>query len=121
MRIEPSTGVASLASAGHPPVIHIGAQEAELVAPTGPLLYLDPDSQYQVARIEITPGETVILFSDGVADVQRTRDGLPEPQALADMLLAEGGVAQRSADLAIGFGDPDPVDDQSVVVILRRR
>lgn len=121
MRIEPSTGIVSFSSAGHPPVIHIGPQKADLVAPTGPLLYLDPESKYQVASIEMTPGDTLIMFSDGVADVQRSRDGLPEPQALADMLLAEGGVPQRSADLAIGFGDADPSDDQSVVVVFRRR
>jgi hypothetical protein len=121
MRIEPAAGLASISSAGHPPIIHIGPQHAELVAPTGPLVYLDPDSKYQVATIEMAPGDTLILFSDGVADVQRTRDGLPEPQALADMLVAEGGVPERSADLSIGFGDADPTDDQSVVVIYRRR
>ncbi|HEY5891245.1 MAG TPA: PP2C family protein-serine/threonine phosphatase [Acidimicrobiia bacterium] len=120
MRIDPATGIVSFSSAGHPPVIHIGPQAVELVAPTGPLLYLDPDSKYQVASIEMTPGDTLIMFSDGVADVQRTRDGLPEPQALADMLLAEGGVPQRSADLTIGFGEADPSDDQSVVVVFRR-
>lgn len=120
MRIDPQTGVAEVSSAGHPPVIHIGTQEAELVSPTGPLLYLDPESKYQIAQIDVTRGDTLVLFSDGVADVQRDRDGLPEPQALADMLLAEGGVAARSADLTLAFGDPDPDDDQTVVVVYRK-
>jgi hypothetical protein len=119
MRIDVKTGEAFVASAGHPPIIHIGPQRAELVAPTGPLLYLDPESKYQISTIQVTPGDSLVLFSDGIADVQRTRDGLPEPQALADMLLAEGGVVERSADLTLGFGEPEPTDDQSVVVLVR--
>lgn len=119
LKVDPDTGSAFLASAGHPPAIHIGAQDVELIKPPGPLLYLDRDSVYETAEFELSMGDTVVIFSDGIADVQKTRDGLPEPAALADMLLAEGGVAERSADLVIGFGDADPTDDQSVVVIFR--
>lgn len=119
LKVDPATGEAALASAGHPPAIHIGTQNAELVKPPGPLLYLNRDSIYESTEFQVSPGDTVVLFSDGVADVQRTRDGLPEPDALADMLLAEGGVAERSADLVIGFGEADPTDDQSVVVVFR--
>ncbi len=119
VRLDPATGRAIVASAGHPPTIHIGTQKAELIEPTGPLLYLDPQSVYTHAEIDLAPGDALVLYSDGVADVQRSRDGLSEPEALADMLLAEGGLAERSADLVLGFGDPDPEDDQTVVVIYR--
>lgn len=118
-KIDPMTGAVSLASAGHPPAIFIGPQEAELVESTGPLLYLDPDTEYGEVRFELAHGDVLVLISDGIADVQRVRDGLPEPRLLADLLLAEGGMAARTADLVIGFADSEPVDDQSALVIRR--
>lgn len=117
LRVNPDTGEAAIATAGHPPVIHIDAQRADLIPPTGPLLFLDKSSSYHQTTITINPGDSLILFSDGVADVQKTRNGLPEPRALADMLLAEGGVAARSAELTLGFGEAEPGDDQSVIVV----
>lgn len=44
---------------------------------------------------------TLVVVSDGVADVQRTRNGQPETEVLADAMLGEGGVAARTAELAI--------------------
>ena len=62
---------------------------------------------------------SLVAFSDGVADVQVERYGKTEPEMLADMLLAEGGQATRTADLVLGFARPQPRDDQTVVVIRR--
>ena len=119
-KIEPSSGEVSLASAGHPPAIYVGSQESELIESTGPLLYLDTDSEFGEVRFALAPGETLVLVSDGIVDVQRMRNGRPEPNVLADALLSEGGVATRTAELVIGFADPEPSDDQSALVVRRR-
>lgn len=116
VRLVPSAGTAEVASAGHPPAIWVGTQEARLVGPTGPLLYLDPDSAYGETEIRFGPGDTIVLMSDGVADVQKERDGRSEPQVIAELLLTEGGVAARTADLVLGFAAADPTDDQTVLV-----
>lgn len=119
IKVDSTSGNAQLASAGHPPVIHLATQTASLFGPTGPLLFLHPDATYSNSSLELATGDALVLFSDGVADVQRQYHGLPEPEALADMLLAEGGVTTRTAELVLGFADPEPSDDQSVVVIVR--
>lgn len=116
VRVIPSTGRARVASAGHPPAIWVGTQETRLLEPTGPLLYLDPDSTYGETDIGIDVGDTIVLMSDGVADVQKQRRGRSEPLVLADLLLAEGGVAARTADLVLGFAEPEPSDDQTVLI-----
>lgn len=120
VNLDPRSGAVSLASAGHPAAIFVGTQTAELIEATGPLLYLEPDTTYGEVRFELTPGDALVLISDGVADVQRTRRGRSEPEVLADRLLAEGGVAARTADLVIGFAQTEPTDDQSVLVIRRK-
>lgn len=117
--LAPDTGEVQLCSAGHPPVIVVGTQKVSLKGPTGPLLYLDSSSKYQQEHFSLAAGDTLVAFSDGVADVQVLKNGQTEPELLADMLLAEGGNAARTADLVLGFASPEPTDDQSVVVIRR--
>lgn len=117
--LEPESGDLVFAAAGHPPMIHIATQTADLLGPTGPLLFLDPDAEYEQLEMQLSAGDTVVIFSDGVADVQVVTNGRTEPEQLADALLAEGGVASRTADLVLGFGEGDPTDDQSVVVLRR--
>lgn len=120
VKLDPTSGAVQLASAGHPPAIYMSSQEAELIESTGPLLYLDSESEFGEVRFELAPGETLVLVSDGIADVQRMRGGRPEPEVLADALLLEGGVATRTAELVIGFAEPEPSDDQSALVIRRK-
>lgn len=119
IRVDPNSGFTEMASAGHPPVIHVSTQNATLIGPTGPLLFLHTTASYENSGLELAPGDALILYSDGVADVQRRFRGLPEPEALADLLLAEGGITARTAELVLGFADPEPSDDQTVVVIGR--
>jgi hypothetical protein len=119
VRLDPTSGRVKLCSAGHPPAIVVGEQEASLKAPTGPLLYLRHSMLYEEHEFVLAPGHILIAFSDGVADVQMTRDGLTEPESLAELLAAEGGSAARTADLVLGFADSDETDDQTVVVIRR--
>lgn len=121
LRLDPETGRVLLSSAGHPPAIVVSEQQAQLKSPTGPLLYLEHASLYEEHEFGLDPGDTLVAFSDGIADVQRTVSGRTEPDILADLLLAEGGVAARSADLVLGFADPSPSDDQTVVVLRRQR
>ena len=117
--LEPTTGRLTLALAGHPPVIRVGAQGVELHGPTGPLLFLDGAATCGELDVEVQTGDTLVFFSDGVADVQSQSGGRTEPEQLADMLLTERGSAAQTADLVIGYGDKAPSDDQSVVVIRR--
>ena len=119
LTLEQETGEVRLCSAGHPPLIVVGSLGVELKQPTGPLLYLDVSSAFDEVRFALANGDTLVAFSDGVADVQVSRSGRTEPELLADMLLAEGGNAARTADLVLGFAAPEPSDDQTVVVIRR--
>lgn len=112
-------GDVRLCSAGHPPVIVVESQEATMHLPTGPLLYLDPQAQYDEEHFSIAPGDAIVAFSDGVADVQVLSNGQTEPEVLADMLVAERGTAVRTAELVLGFAPSEPTDDQTVVVVRR--
>ena len=117
--LDPKSGEVHMCSAGHPPVILVGAHEVSLHRPTGPLLYLGSQSEYEETSFEMSIGDSVVAFSDGVADVQVVKNERTEPELLADMLLAEGGETARTADLVLGFAESEPSDDQTVMVIRR--
>jgi hypothetical protein len=121
VRLEPESGQVRLCSAGHPPAIVVSGKQATLKAPTGPLLYLQHSLLYEEHEFALDVGDSMVVFSDGVADVQRTRDGLTEPESLATLLAAEESAATRTADLVLAFGGADTADDQTVVVIRRSR
>lgn len=108
------------ASAGHPPAVLTTVQAAHLLESTGPILFeAGGPTAWVESSLPFTPGDTLVMFSDGVADVQKERGGLPEPHRLAEILLAEGGDAERTAQLTLGFGEPSPKDDQTVIVVRR--
>lgn len=119
LRLDPHTGQVRLCSAGHPPAIVVGGQETTLMAPTGPLLYLQHSMLYEEHEFALAAGDTLVTFSDGVADVQVSRDGRTEPETLAAFLASEAGPATRTADLVLGFAAIDKHDDQTVMVIRR--
>lgn len=118
--LDMADGQVSLVSAGHPPVIVVGNQRTELkTAHIGPLLYLEADSKFEQERFRIAPGETLVAFSDGVADVQLAEKGRTQPERLAEQLQGGAVTASRTAEMVLGFASPEPVDDQTVVVVRR--
>ena len=63
------TGKGRLASAGHPPCIHsCGDKPARTLARTGPALGLDKNASYEEHEFQLSPGERLMLYTDGVLE-----------------------------------------------------
>ena len=66
---NPDTHVLRWARAGHlPPVLVRGGTAAELPLPGGVLLGMDPDAGYEEATQSLRPGDTLLLFTDGLIE-----------------------------------------------------
>src|SRR5438105_3323571 len=64
---NPDTSVLLPARAGHlPPVLVRGQTACELPLPGGVLLGMDPDATYEEATQPLEPGDTLLLFTDGL-------------------------------------------------------
>ncbi|HEX8913115.1 MAG TPA: PP2C family protein-serine/threonine phosphatase [Humisphaera sp.] len=82
--IDPETGLAEISSAGHPPPLMAGpdGRIAAVQADSGLVLGVDEDVRYETFPVEVPPGGTLLLYTDGAADVQApngkrlTMDGL---------------------------------------------
>jgi Stage II sporulation protein E (SpoIIE)/ANTAR domain len=66
---DPRTSVLNWARAGHlPPVLVHGATARQLPLPGGVLLGMDPDATYEEAIEPLAPGDTLLLFTDGLIE-----------------------------------------------------
>jgi sigma-B regulation protein RsbU (phosphoserine phosphatase) len=55
-------------NAGHPAPILLGACSGQLLQTGGPPLGVSPDTEFQVGRVVLQPGDMMVLFSDGITD-----------------------------------------------------
>lgn len=61
------TGKATMASAGHPPLIWTSpAGESRLLERTGPALGLGPEASYSELEIQLDVGDRLLMYTDGV-------------------------------------------------------
>ena len=67
--LDTVTGHLTMASAGHePPVLWGGEAPRLLDLETGPALGLDEDATYSSRRIRLRPGETLLMYTDGITE-----------------------------------------------------
>jgi phosphoserine phosphatase RsbU/P len=124
-----TTGTARYANAGHPKPLHIrrSAGRVEPLVNAGgssqPVLGLFEETSYRTSEAKLVPGDLVMLFTDGLYEVQGAHDELYSQ----DMLMA--GVQKRAqlpasplfdellAEIKRFSGDKDFADDVCLVGI----
>lgn len=89
LSLDPATGAVSAARAGHPQPARLDAARGtvvELDLPGGPPLGVDPDASYPETETVLAPGESLLLYTDGLIE---TRD--EDIDSCRDRLLANVG------------------------------
>ncbi len=109
-----------LSLGGHPrPLLVHGDGSVEQLGEPGSLLGLLPDVRLSETVHDLQPGDTVVLFTDGVIE-QRTGQEFGSPE-LANLLrsasaLSPAEIADRIEQAVTRF-NPDPRDDVAVLVV----
>lgn len=123
------TGAVEYADAGHEPPFLIGASgpPRRLEKEGGIVLGLLPGQEFATGRWQLHPGETLVLFTDGVTEAMNARD---EFFGLERVTAALAGADPRAASSAIAAtllagvrafaGDGRPSDDVTVLAIQYR-
>jgi PAS domain-containing protein len=124
---DPETSVLHWARAGHlPPVLVRGRTACQLPLPGGVLLGMDPDASYEEATQPLAPGDTLLLFTDGLIE-QRAESIVdvladfvatvaPVPGTGADAEGA-GPTAAEQADRILASAVSDTDDDACLVAV----
>jgi sigma-B regulation protein RsbU (phosphoserine phosphatase) len=87
-------GTVDISNAGHPAPLLIRAGSIEQVDSTGLPLGMFRDEEFAVTRWALGPGETLLLFTDGVAEAENSHG-----QTYGDELLSLAAVRTSTLDL----------------------
>ncbi|MEU3980521.1 ATP-binding SpoIIE family protein phosphatase [Streptomyces sp. NPDC026672] len=104
--LDPSTGVAQIATAGHPPPLLSPArgEAATVDVPVGPPLGLGRGHRHEQREITLAPGSVLALFTDGLLQIRalgpdgafaRLADGLAGGDRENMDVLADGLIGDR--------------------------
>jgi serine phosphatase RsbU (regulator of sigma subunit)/anti-anti-sigma regulatory factor len=94
--LDTSDASLTLASAGHPPVLHArDGQETRLIRRTGPALGLAPDAHFQQERLQLLAGDRILLYTDGLLpsgsqrELELLHEVLARPLSSAQEVMAQ--------------------------------
>ena len=124
--IEPATGRLVFASAGHDPVALVRSNgDIDWLMPTGMPLGLMPNATYTAAEASLEPGDTMVLYTDGITEAAN-----PEEEEFGRERLGECCVQHRTLKVdqlaetihatVDAFVRGVPYHDDRTLVILRR-
>jgi sigma-B regulation protein RsbU (phosphoserine phosphatase) len=110
---------ATLSCGGHPlPLLSRAGSRPALVGSPGTLLGVLADPDLHDNRVELTPGDVIVLYTDGVTEGRRT-DVFFDDDGLSRSVSRNAGSARSVADGILGdvlnFQDGVPRDDIAIV------
>lgn len=117
-------GAIEMGCAGQCPPILAGRGGVRRLAIPGLPLGMFCASEYPVTRVDLEPGESLVLYTDGVTDAQNPEGEPYTEERLLDAVRAAGTGVRGLADavlrsLAEFRGTAPPTDDVTVLVVRR--
>jgi PAS domain S-box-containing protein len=114
----------SLGVAGHPPPLVVRAGgDVDQVLPTGPLLGVVPDASFGHRSLELRPGDTLVMYTDGMTEARGVEGlfGIDRLEAAA-VGLVEGTARSITDGLVTAVNEYDEMrtNDDLAVLTLRR-
>lgn len=125
--LDPATGEFHYTNAGHEPPLLLRRDGAlELLETGGPVVGMLPGLQYESGRCVLEPGDSLILFSDGLSEARGPGGEEFGQHRIAEAFRSSGDVAATARLRALGgrvgewLGGSSFHDDMTVVAVVRR-
>ena len=123
--LDPDSGRASVVGAGHPPLLiarHQGI--AESIVSAAPPLGLMEEARFHETTVELAPGDTFVLYTDGLFGAANGKKLRLNPKHLAKMLdpspLSAEGVLAALLNGVTPDAEQSSLPDDVAVVTVRR-
>lgn len=120
-------GALEYIKAGHPsPLLLRKGQVSELYTEGSFPVGLIPEAEFTSARVQLEPGDTLVLFSDGVTEAEDPNHNLFEVSGLCEVLARQNGasveeVQQSVLDAVRGFTRGAHQSDDLTLLVVRYR
>lgn len=123
-RLDPGTGRLTYCNAGHEkPFVIDNAGELKTLGTNGiPVGMLD-DFNYEQGRLQLSSGDCLVMYSDGVTDMQDLQENFFGLERLVDLVrgargLAAADIVDRITSEVISHArGVDPLDDVTLVIL----
>lgn len=124
--LDPSNGMLLYINAGHesPLLISNGMVKARL-DPTGPAVGLLPDMEFKLEQTALNPGDTLILYTDGVTDALNSKnDQFSEERLIATAIKSSESAQTQLTDIVSAvdehIADHEQFDDITLLAVHRK-
>ncbi len=120
---DTEAGTLRYASAGHPAAFLFKEDGVAPLRSTGPLLMLDPKAEYFSREIPLESGDTVVMYTDGLAEAREDTQLFGEERIIKtaerDLNAAPGVLCKTLLDAAKDFAG-GVIDDDTAILVVRR-
>jgi serine phosphatase RsbU (regulator of sigma subunit) len=124
--LDPINGLLSYANAGHNPPLLVGTNNGiKMLENTGMPLGIDTLNEWGEQEITISPGETLLMYTDGVTDAQNEHGEFIDRKIILNALQQNIGKSALDIQNSIldkvhhFVGEAERFDDLTLVVLVR--
>lgn len=125
-RFDPSTLCLTYVNAGHnPPILHRrGSEDIHWLKPTAPAVGLVEEFHPRTETVTFTPGDSLLLYTDGITEVLDTSNNQFGQEKLAELFrqnadLRAPDILQVVRRSVSSFGENKPLADDVTMVALK--
>ena len=117
-RLDAASGNISYVDAGHGLALHVqAAGPADRLPSGGPPVGAWPGTQWPQAKLELAPGDSLVVVSDGVLDVFGSVEDFTDAVRQATQ---SAGSAQEATNSILALAPAETAEDDVTVVVVRR-
>ena len=123
--LDPTNGRVEFANAGHVPPLAVSSVGVEALRSTDLVVGLFPNAQYRNQTIELKPGDSLVLFTDGVTEAENSLEeqlGIAPVQEALKSLHCENAARMLSVieeHVNRHIGDAPAGDDVTMLALTR--
>ncbi len=126
-RLDTTTGIVDYVNAGHTPPLWLRKGEAVELNESDLLLGVISRAEFSNRTLQLAPGDSLILYTDGVTEARNADDVDLDAKLLGDSLKALHGsnaskISEALHDTVLNHvgGDPEALDDDVTVLVVSR-
>lgn len=120
-----AAGLVELSNAGHCPPLVVRPNEVTRVEPSGVPLGLSRNGEYCAEKLQVEPGEILVIYTDGLSEARNSQDEEYGEQRVIESLVDRARLGARSLvencldSLAQFLGSAPVTDDLTIMAIER--
>ncbi len=125
-RLDTRSGVIEYVNAGHTPPLYLSRSGAVELTESDLLLGVVTQAEFVNRKLQLEPGDSLILFTDGVTEARNAADVDLAPDVIGNFLVPLHGspakmIADAVNDAVLGHvGNADHLDDDVTLVVVSR-